>query len=255
MVNGQSFPITGRPQTVTLTGLPSDGNPVDVTASFSADPACPRTETALFAAPASCTSTTFYGLSSSGLGLASLSIDLQNHLLVSNIGTSGNDGVAVAVNANEFTMNFTEPAFPASSSATFQGIAIGFVNNTLTNLASVSLNGNTSGANIVANFTALGASMVQTDLFRQGLYIGSITAPNNGDAGFVAPCFIRFGVALLEQAGYQGPCFIVGLEHVEAFTTYRSDLGKKVLEVQPPRRAQVRLAFSPIPFAFLQYFL
>ncbi|MCC5945321.1 MAG: hypothetical protein JJT94_10320, partial [Bernardetiaceae bacterium] len=36
VVNGQTFAITGSPQTVTLTGLNSDGALVDVTASFSA---------------------------------------------------------------------------------------------------------------------------------------------------------------------------------------------------------------------------
>ena len=53
-VNGQSFAITGSPQTVTLTGLLADGLDVDVTASFSADGSCPLTGLALFTAPASC---------------------------------------------------------------------------------------------------------------------------------------------------------------------------------------------------------
>ena len=54
-VNGQSFAITGSPQTVTLTGLISDDQPVDVTASFSADSTCSLTVPELFTAPTSCT--------------------------------------------------------------------------------------------------------------------------------------------------------------------------------------------------------
>ena len=54
LVNGQSFPITGSPQTVVLTGLPSNGLPVNVTASFSADPASQVTVNGLFTAPQKC---------------------------------------------------------------------------------------------------------------------------------------------------------------------------------------------------------
>ena len=53
-VNGQSFAITGSPQTVTLVGLNSDGGAVDVTAEFSDDAACTATELGLFTAPAAC---------------------------------------------------------------------------------------------------------------------------------------------------------------------------------------------------------
>ena len=53
-INGQSFPITGSPQTVTLTGLISDGSSVDVTASFSADPACSLSVSGLFVAAPAC---------------------------------------------------------------------------------------------------------------------------------------------------------------------------------------------------------
>ena len=54
-VNGQSFAITGSPQTVTLTGLVADGNGVGVTASFSDDPFCTLTDNLLFVAPNDCT--------------------------------------------------------------------------------------------------------------------------------------------------------------------------------------------------------
>ena len=55
-VNGQSFPITTSPQTITLSSLVADGNTVNVTANFSADPTCTLTSNALFTAPAACNS-------------------------------------------------------------------------------------------------------------------------------------------------------------------------------------------------------
>ncbi len=54
LVNGQSFPITGSPQTVVLTGLTSNSLPVNVNASFSADPASAVTLPNFFTAPAKC---------------------------------------------------------------------------------------------------------------------------------------------------------------------------------------------------------
>ena len=52
-VNGQSFAITGSPQTVLLT-LTADGNPVTVTARFSDDLFCVLNSPNLFVAPGSC---------------------------------------------------------------------------------------------------------------------------------------------------------------------------------------------------------
>lgn len=54
VVNGQSFPITSSPQTITLVGLTSDGNTVNVTANFSANISCTLTENNLFTAPTAC---------------------------------------------------------------------------------------------------------------------------------------------------------------------------------------------------------
>lgn len=51
VVNGQTFPVSVSPQTVTLVGLSGDAQPVDITASFSADGACIFTETEVFTAP------------------------------------------------------------------------------------------------------------------------------------------------------------------------------------------------------------
>jgi uncharacterized repeat protein (TIGR03806 family) len=56
-VNGQSFPITASPQTVTLTNLVADGGPVNVTAFFSDDPDCTFTIENVFTAPLGCSST------------------------------------------------------------------------------------------------------------------------------------------------------------------------------------------------------
>ncbi len=54
-VNGQSFPITNSPQTVTLTGLNANGQPVNVSAIFSSEPSCSLTQENLFTAPQPCT--------------------------------------------------------------------------------------------------------------------------------------------------------------------------------------------------------
>jgi len=54
-VNGQSFTITGSPQTVVLAGLISNGMAVDVTAGFSDISGCILTEQSLFTAPPECT--------------------------------------------------------------------------------------------------------------------------------------------------------------------------------------------------------
>ncbi len=58
-VNGESFAITGSPQTVLLPNLTSDGLTVDVSASFSSEPACNLTVNSLFVAPASCSASCF----------------------------------------------------------------------------------------------------------------------------------------------------------------------------------------------------
>lgn len=53
-VNGQTFPITTSPQTVTLTGLTANGALVNVTAFFTAQTACTFTLNNVFTAAASC---------------------------------------------------------------------------------------------------------------------------------------------------------------------------------------------------------
>lgn len=59
-VNGQSFAITGSPQTVTLTGLIADGLPVNVTAQFSADTGCTFSTIGLFTAPCCIETSTYF---------------------------------------------------------------------------------------------------------------------------------------------------------------------------------------------------
>lgn len=52
--NGQTAPVTGSPQTVTLTDLPSDGNPVTISAFFVESPACQIEAVDIFMAPDNC---------------------------------------------------------------------------------------------------------------------------------------------------------------------------------------------------------
>ncbi|WP_367391734.1 hypothetical protein [Lewinella sp. LCG006] len=54
VVNGQSFAVTGSPQTITLIGLDSDGQAVDVTAEITGGDQCTLTANALFTAPEAC---------------------------------------------------------------------------------------------------------------------------------------------------------------------------------------------------------
>ncbi|MBT8231541.1 MAG: hypothetical protein KJN84_02860, partial [Bacteroidia bacterium] len=53
-INGQTYPISGSPQVINLTGLTSDGNPVTVDAFFDANSVCGLVVNDLFTAPASC---------------------------------------------------------------------------------------------------------------------------------------------------------------------------------------------------------
>lgn len=89
LVNGQSFPITGSPQSITLTNLVSDGAPVNTTASFSADPTCSRTSAALFNAPASCATFTIFADSVIGTNGSPISVPVRARNLVNLIGAQG----------------------------------------------------------------------------------------------------------------------------------------------------------------------
>lgn len=53
-VNGQNFPVTSSPQTVTLIGLTANSIPVNVSVSFTGNAACTYSENAVFVAPANC---------------------------------------------------------------------------------------------------------------------------------------------------------------------------------------------------------
>ena len=64
-VNGQTFSITGSPQTVQLTNLIADGNGVGVTAFFTSDPFCTYTDNLLFIAPNDCTPCSISNISAS----------------------------------------------------------------------------------------------------------------------------------------------------------------------------------------------
>lgn len=89
LVNGQSFPITGSPQTVVLTGLNSDGNPVNVNASFSADPGCARVENGLFSAPVPCASFVIFADSVIGSTGGMVSVPIRAKNFVNLIGAQG----------------------------------------------------------------------------------------------------------------------------------------------------------------------
>jgi|GEM_PF-2142355 len=89
LVNGQSFPITGSPQTITLSGLISDGNPVNAAASFSADPGCSRVVNNLFNAPSPCAVFEIYADSVVGSVGGTVSVPVRANNFVNLIGAQG----------------------------------------------------------------------------------------------------------------------------------------------------------------------
>lgn len=54
VVNGQSFPVSGSPQTTYLQGIPATGNSVAINVYFSENPGCAWTDAAFFTAPPPC---------------------------------------------------------------------------------------------------------------------------------------------------------------------------------------------------------
>ena len=54
VINGQTFPVSNSPQTITLSNLNSNGQPVNVFASFSASPGCSLSLGSVFTAPVNC---------------------------------------------------------------------------------------------------------------------------------------------------------------------------------------------------------
>lgn len=67
-VNGELFPITGSPQTVTLSNLTADGAAVDLLAGFTDNPACNLQIPGFFTAPAACSSVATCSIDNIGIG-------------------------------------------------------------------------------------------------------------------------------------------------------------------------------------------
>lgn len=111
--------------------------------------------------------TIFAGLENLPLGNAGLDIDLNNHLVISNIGSSGLDGVSIDFTQAQFgVVDFA--ALNLSPGAFVQATAIGSLNNTPgQTLASITATGSSSGGSTIFGF----------DL---------------SAVGVVAPCFIVY---------------------------------------------------------------
>lgn len=67
-VNSQLFPITGSPQTVTLTNLTANGAAVDLLAGFTDNPACNIQIPGLFTAPVACSAALTCSIDNIGIG-------------------------------------------------------------------------------------------------------------------------------------------------------------------------------------------
>ena len=141
-INGQSFAITGSPQTETLIGLAADGNGVSVTASFSDEQFCTFTDNILFIAPPECSPCEVIDLT---LGVQSPCDPLTNLYTQEIIVTYSNDPGSGTLDVNGQSFSIT--ASPQTV--------------TLTGLVS---DGNP--VDVTANFSAdLGCSLTSNSLF------------------------------------------------------------------------------------------
>jgi len=137
---------------------------------------------------------TFAGMTNTSLGGASMSLDLNNNLVISNIGASGLDGVSFFLGQAQFGELDFGSTLALSPGAFVQASAIGSLNN---------VPGQTIGT---IRFTGVsgGNTNVQFDL---------------SAVSTVAPCFIVYNGATqvflgvvpgnsVEVAGHTGPCLI-----------------------------------------------
>ncbi|HHG83235.1 MAG TPA: hypothetical protein ENJ82_00670, partial [Bacteroidetes bacterium] len=122
LVNGQSFPITTSPQTVTLTSLPSNGISVNVTALFSADTTCFRTEYALFTAPVNCLSTnlTIFGDSVIAAQFTQVVVPIRVRNFIDIIGAQGSIQWNTAIATYDTVFQFGLPGMSPPNFGTSQ---------------------------------------------------------------------------------------------------------------------------------------
>ena len=109
VVNGQTFPISGSPQTISLTNLLADGSGVDVTAFFSDDSTCARLETNVFTAPSPCASLLIFADSVTGTTGGTVNVPVRVRNFVNLIGAQGTVGWNTSVVTFDTVSNFGLP--------------------------------------------------------------------------------------------------------------------------------------------------
>jgi sugar lactone lactonase YvrE len=146
----------------------------------------------LYIAPAS----TFAGMTNTSLGNASMSLDLNNHLLISNIGASGLDGVSFNLGQAQFGELDFGSTLALSSGAFVQASAIGSINNVPgQTIGSIRFTG-VSGGNTNVQFdlsavSALGPCVIVYNGPTQ-VFLGVVPGNSVEVAGHVGPCAIPF---------------------------------------------------------------
>jgi len=137
---------------------------------------CHNTGTGSATITVSTPSQTFSGMPNTSLGQASLSLDLDNHLVISNIGASGNDGVSFALGQAQFGAVHLAP-LNLSPGAFVQVTAIGSLNATLNQpLGSVTFTSATSGVNIQFDLSSVGAfdAFIRIDNGPTQVFLGQV---------------------------------------------------------------------------------
>jgi|GEM_PF-4530448 len=169
VVNGQTFPITSSPQTITLTGLTADGASVDVTANFSDDTGCSLTITDLFTAPVDCTPTPC-DITDITAGTQTACDPLTNTY------------------TQEVTVTYTNP--PTTGDLVVNGQTFPITSSPQT-ITLTGLTADGASVDVTANFSDdTGCSLTITDLFLSAeeceivcgeLYVPTAFSPNNDD--------------------------------------------------------------------------
>ncbi len=140
--------------------------------------------------------TTFAGMTNTSLGGASMSLDLDNHLVISNLGASGLDGVSFFLGQAQFGELDFGSTLALSPGAFVQASAIGSLNNVPgQTIGTIRFTG-VSGGNTNVQFDLSAVSVQGPDyiVYNGATQVFRGTVPGNSVevAGHPGPCWIPF---------------------------------------------------------------
>ena len=139
---------------------------------------------------------TFAGMTNTSLGGASMSLDLSNHLVISNIGASGLDGVSFFLGQAQFGELDFGSTLALSPGAFVQASAIGSLNNVPgQTIGTITLTG-VSGGNTNVQFDLSAVSIQGPCLIVYNgatqVFLGVVPGNSVEVAGVTGPCLIPF---------------------------------------------------------------